>query len=90
MDRVSMVSQPFQNFPDTRFRPRGILAMPVVRHEIYSIWKIYFSAIGPKSPRIFAEFLQLPCRFRAADRKMRKFSNWTIGRAGGKANPGVR
>jgi hypothetical protein len=90
MDRVSMVSKPFQNFPETRFRPRGTLAMPVVRREIYSIWKICFSAIGPKSPRIFAEFLPLPCRFQTADRKMRKLSKWTFGRAGGWANPGVR
>lgn len=90
MDRVSTVSQPFRNFPETRFRPRGTLAMPVVRHEIYSIWKICFSAIDPKSPRIFARFLQHPAVTRARAAECASFSMWTFGRAGGRAKPGVR
>ena len=60
MDRNSMVSQSFQNFPETRLRRRGTLTTPGVRHSIYSMWMVCFSAVGPNSPRIFARFLREP------------------------------
>jgi hypothetical protein len=56
-----------QNFPKTRLRPRGTFTTPVVRHSIYSMWMVYFSAVGPHSPRIFN-----PGCFRGAVRAMLK------------------
>src|SRR5580704_4225879 len=90
MDRTSMVPQTFQNFPETRLRPRGTLTTPGMHHSTYSMWMVSFSAVGPNSPRNFAHFCKNPGCFRGAVRGMLKFLNRTIGRARRGANPRVR
>jgi len=90
MDRNSMVSQSFQTFPETHLRPSGSLTTPVVRHSIYSMWMVYFSAVGPNSPRIFARFLQEVRMLPRRCPENAQVLNRPIGRAGRGANPRVR
>lgn len=90
MDRVSMVSQPFQNFPETRFGRAAPWRCPSCGTKSIPYGKFPLAPLVQKVQGFLQDFCNIPAVFTARAAECASFSMWTFGRAGGRAKPGVR